>query len=160
MRAACADHDREAQGGADDEQPDRGRPGMRGVLKQDGENPGRGQAKALWHRQLPGDAWQGRVDKPLLNVNGIEGRTGAQLGVRRADRTHAYWSRLVNSSRTAISPGISCRASWISLRPDEASDRSAPSNSPGFIPSPALVPVVSARFAAPSRRPRRSRRTR
>src|SRR5580704_8222008 len=29
------------------------------------------------------------------------------------------------SSRTAISPGISCSASWISLRPNEASERSA-----------------------------------
>ena len=29
------------------------------------------------------------------------------------------------SARTAISPGISCSASWISLRPNAASDRSA-----------------------------------
>ena len=29
------------------------------------------------------------------------------------------------SARTAISPGISCSASWISLRPNEASERSA-----------------------------------
>ena len=29
------------------------------------------------------------------------------------------------SARTAISPGISCSASWISLRPKAASDRSA-----------------------------------
>src|SRR5580700_1798040 len=98
MRAACADHDREAQGGARYEQPDRGRPGVRAVLKQDGENPGHGQAKALWHHQLAGDAGQGRVDKLLGNVKGVEGRTAAQLvAVRRAYRTQACLASLVSS---------------------------------------------------------------
>ena len=73
MRTTGPDHDREPQGGADYEQPDRGRPRMRAVLEQDGENAGRGQGEALWHDQLADDAGQGRVDQLPGSVTPMRG---------------------------------------------------------------------------------------
>ena len=88
---------------------------MRTVLKQDGENPGHGQAKALWHRQLAGDAWEGRVDKLLGKANGIEGRTVAQLGeVRRADRTRASCGHGVEANVSPIRAAISTTRARVS----------------------------------------------
>src|SRR5262245_31646277 len=47
--------------------------------------------------------------------------------VIRAPRSGWAWA---NSRRIAIRPGISCSASWISLRPNAASDKSATLKSP------------------------------
>ena len=63
---------------------------------------------------------------------GLDEHGGLDRHVQRAGDPGAA-QRLASSAyslRTAIRPGISCSASWISLRPNAASDRSATLKSP------------------------------